>query len=124
MNNEDVVKVIIRYEELKLLSEEQRQKILNIDSEKVKFLVSIKNEVYEKLNDDEKKTLEGFERTEIEPLRQEIKAVNMVFKLLPKIELKENIQLSFRQKHKKQIKPYCPKKIYNKNYDSKKKGCR
>ena len=37
---------------------------------------------------------------------------------------KEIKQISFMEKHKKASKPYCPKNIINKNFNSKKKGGR
>ena len=127
MNNESIVKLVILYDDFKRLSEEQKQSILNSDSEQVEFLISIKNEVYQKLSDKEKKDLEGFKRTEIEPLRKEIVAMEMIFKLPPRTEIEEiknTFLQSFKEKHKKDSKPHCPKNIINKNYSSKKKGGR
>lgn len=125
MNNEPMIKAVISYEKFKLLSDELRQSILNIDNEQVEFLISIKNEKYEKLSEKEKKMLEGFKRTEREPLRQEIIAMNMMFELLPREEIKITIiEQSFKEKHKKDSKPYVPKNLLNKNYNSKKKGGR
>lgn len=37
---------------------------------------------------------------------------------------KEIEQISFMEKHKKASKPYCPKNIINKNFNTKKKGGR
>ena len=121
---EPIVKAIILYNDFKCLSEKQKQSILDSDSEQVEFLISIKNEVYEKLSTEEKKNLEGFKRTEIEPLRKEIIAMNMLFELPPKVEIITQIEQSFKEKHKRDSKPYCPKKILNKNYNSKKKSGR
>ena len=73
----------------------------------------IVNEVYEKLSVEEKKEIEGLKRTEIEPLRKEIVATEKMFELFPRITITENIQ-SFKEKHKKASKPYCPKNIINK----------
>ena len=123
MNNEPIVKFVIIYDDFKRLSEKQKQSILDSDSEQVEFLISIKNDVYEKLSAEEKKELEGFKRTEFEPLRVEIVATEKMFKLPPRITITENIQ-SFREKHKKASKPYCPKNIINKKFNSRKKGGR
>ena len=127
MNNEPIVKFVILYSDFKRLSEKQKQGILDSDNEQVEFLISIKNEVYEKLSDKEKKELEGFNRTEIEPLRVEIVAAEKIFELAPRREIMEinnNFLQSFKEKHKKQSKPYCPKNLVNKNYNTRKKGGR
>ena len=123
MNNEPIVKFVILYEDFKRMPEKQKQSILNSDSEQVEFLISIKNEAYEKLSDKEKKELEGFKRTEIEPLKAEIVAAEKIFELPPRISVTE-VRQSFKEKHIKQSKPYCPKNIINKNYNSKKRGSR
>ena len=120
---EPIVKAIILYDDFKRLSEKQKQSILDSDSEQVEFLISIKNDVYEKLSAEEKKELEGFKRTEIEPLRVEIVAMEKIFELPPRVDIME-IRQSFKEKHKKSSKPYCPKNIINKNFNSKKKGGR
>ena len=120
---EPIVKAIILYDDFKRLSEKQKQSILDSDSEQVEFLISIKNDVYEKLSAEEKKELEGFKRTEIEPLRVEIVAMEKMFELPPRVDIME-IRQSFKEKHKKSSKPYCPKNIINKNFNTKKKGGR
>ena len=127
MSNEPLITIVILYEDFKRLSAKQRQDILNIDDSIADFLVYIKNKDYEKLNNKEKKNLEGFKRTEKEPLRKEIIATEIMFKLPLKTEIpeiKDNISPSFKEKHKKASKPYCPKNIINKNFNSKKKGGR
>ena len=124
---EPIVKFIILYDDFKRLSEKKKQSILDSDSEQVEFLISIKNDVYEKLSAEEKKELEGFKRTEIEPLMVETVATEIIFELPLKTEIpeiKDNISPSFKEKHKKASKPYCPKNIINKNFNSKKKGGR
>ena len=123
MSNEPLITIVILYEDFKRLSAKQRQDILNIDDSIADFLVCIKNKDYEKLNDKEKKNLEGFKRTEKEPLRKEIIAMEIMFELPPRITLTEVCQ-SFKEKHKKASKPYCPKNIINKNFNTKKKGGR
>ena len=120
---EPIVTAIILYDDFKRLSKKIKQSILDSDSEQVEFLISIKNEVYEKLSVKEKKEIEGLKRTEIEPLRMEIDATAKMFELSPRITITENIQ-SFKEKHKKASKPYCPKNIINKNFNTKKKGGR
>jgi len=124
MNKEPIVEVIIRYEDFKSLSEKQRKNILNIDSEQVEFLISIKNEIYEKLSAEEKKNLEGFNRTEMEPLRQEITATKMLFKLRPDVKIDISVKESYKEKHLKRSRPYAPRKIINYNFNSHKKGGR
>lgn len=124
---EPIFKFIILYDDFKRLSEKKKQSILDSDSEQVEFLISIKNDVYEKLSAEEKKELEGFKRTEIEPLMVETVATEIIFELPLKTEIpeiKDNILPSFKEKHKKASKPYCPKNIINKNFNSKKKGGR
>ena len=123
MSNEPLITIVILYEDFKRLSAKQRQDILNIDDSIADFLVYIKNKDYEKLNDKEKKNLEGFKRTEKEPLRKEIIATEMMFELPPRVDIME-IRQSFKEKHKKASKPYCPKNIINKNFNTKKKGGR
>lgn len=123
MNSEPIVKFVILYEDFKRIPEKQKQSILDSDREQVEFLISIKNEVYEKLSDKEKKELEGFSRTEIEPLKAEIVAAEKIFELPPRIYTTE-VHQSFKEKHIKHSKPYCPKNIISKNYNSKKRGCR
>ena len=120
---EPIVKIIILYDDFKRLSEEQKQSILDSDSEQVGFLISIKNETYEKLSAEEKKELEGFNRTELVPLKVERVATEKIFDLPPVIEIKETKQV-FKEKHKKNLRPYCPKNIINRNFHTKKKGGR
>ncbi len=125
MNNEPIVKFIILYDDFKRLSEKNKQSILNSDSEQVEFLISIKKETYEKLSDKEKKELDGLKRTEVEPLKTEIIAVEKIFELPPRTEIaeiKNNFLPSYKEKHKKASKPYVKKNIINRNFNSKKKG--
>ena len=123
MNKEPIVKAIILYDDFKRLSEKQKQNILNNNSEQIEFLISIKKEVYENLSAEEKKELEDFGRTEVAPLKVEVVATEKIFELPPRIEIKE-IKQSFTEKHKKNLKPHCPKNIINRNFNTKKKGGR
>lgn len=98
------------------------------------FFVSITNEEFIKLLNEEKKKLIGVALTDEKPNATIIETTN-INELSPK-ELKfylkeikpaiddEILRESFKEKHGKYKKPYCPKNIINKNYNSKKKGGR
>ena len=123
MNKEPIVKAVILYNDFKRLSEKQKESILNNDCEQIEFLISIKNEIYENLSAEEKKELEGFKRTEVTPLKVEVVMAEKLFELPPRIEI-EDIGQSFKEKHKRYLRPRCPKNIINRNFNTKKKGGR
>lgn len=123
MNKEPIVKAVILYNDFKRLSEKQKESILNNDCEQIEFLISIKNEIYENLSAEEKKELEGFKRTEVTPLKVEVVMPEKLFELPPRIEIEE-ISKPFKEKHRKYLKPRCPKNIINRNFNTKKKGGR
>jgi hypothetical protein len=123
--------VIISYANFLSLSNRSRQ-ILSANDD---FLVSINKEDYIKLSAEEKDKLVGVALTdedhnakiiEQKSLRKEISSKDLKFYLkdIQPITDVEVSKQSFMEKHKKQSKPYCPKKIFNKNYNSKKKGGR
>lgn len=116
------IKAAIYYKDFLKLSDEQK-KFLS-ESQEVEYLISIKKEEYKKLSNEEKAKLYGFRRTEVEPLKKEIVPMNKLFLLPPKIEMEKIYNESYKAKHKKDLKPYCPKNIINKNFNSKKKGGR
>lgn len=116
------IKAIIYYKDFLKLSDETK-KVLS-ESQEVEYLISIKKEEYKKLSEEEKEKLYGFRRTEIEPLRQEKIDTNMMFRLPTKAEIKAVIDRSFKEKHKRDSEPYAPKNLFNKNFNTKKKGGR
>ena len=119
MNDKKVVKAIIHYKDFLALKEEQIRDMLQ--NEYVEFLIFIKKEDYRRLNDAEKKKLYGFRRTEKEPLKVQIAVTEKLFELPTRIEIRPQ---TFSEKHKKTPKPYAPKNIINKNFNSRKKGGR
>jgi len=124
MNPEKLIKAIILYDDFILLSEETKQQML--DDERVEFLISIKNDRYEKLSEEEKLNIKDFECTEMEPLRKQVAKPETLFleiNPMPVSEIKI-LEQSFKEKHKKQSKPHCPKNIISRGFNSKKKGGR
>ncbi|MEE6206583.1 MAG: hypothetical protein VZR95_00835 [Alphaproteobacteria bacterium] len=124
MNPNKLIKAIVLYDDFILLSEETKQEMLN--NEKIEFLISIKENRYEKLSEEEKLNIKDFERTEMEPLRKPAVRPETLF-ITAKPLLADNVTVleqSFKEKHKKQSKPQCPKNIMIRGYNSKKKGGR
>lgn len=122
--------VIVSYSNFLTLKETSR-KIL---SESDDFFVSICKEEFIKLLDEDKKKLMGVALTNEKPNASIIETKNME-ELSPKElkfylkEIKPNIDVkvleqSYKEKHLKYSKPYCPKNILNRNYNSKKRGGR
>jgi hypothetical protein len=122
--------VIVSYSNFLTLKETSR-KIL---SENDDFFVSICKEEFIKLLDEDKKKLMGVALTNEKPNASIIETKNME-ELSPKElkfylkEIKPNIDVkvleqSYKEKHLKYSKPYCPKNILNRNYNSKKRGGR
>ncbi|MBQ8481141.1 MAG: hypothetical protein IJ532_01245 [Alphaproteobacteria bacterium] len=103
-------------------------------SESDDFLVSISKEEYINLSDEDKKKLAGVALTD-EKYNASIIETTNIEELSPKElkfylkEIKPDIDVkmlgeSFKEKHLKHSKPYCPKNILNKKYNSQKKGGR
>lgn len=122
--------VIISYLNFLRLSDNNRKLL----SEYEYFLVSINKEAYIRLDEEEKKKLIGVALTDEKHNASIIEKVNKV-ELTPeslKFYLKEIksvtdvkfLEQSYKEKHLKYFKPYCPKNIINKNYNSKKRGGR
>lgn len=113
------VKIIIDYRDFLNLSTNFKKDLL--ENEFIEYLISIKKSEYKKLKAEEKERLCGFRRTEMEPLKKQIVNEVKLFecKNIPEVVVKE----TFKEKHK-QLKPYCPKNIYNRNFNTKKKGGR
>lgn len=117
MNEDKPLKIIINYDDFKSFSTERRQKLS--EYKQAEFLIYIKEENYNRLSDEDKKILEGFERTETEPLRMNICKPKDLFleaaqSFVSDIKVMEN---SFKEKHRKQSKPYVLKiigKVWNK----------
>ena len=122
--------VIVSYLNFITLKETSR-KVL---SEYEDFLVSISKEEYIKLSDEDKKKLMGIALTDGKYNASIIETKN-IEELSPKElkfylkEIKPDVDVkileqSYKERHLKQSKPYCPKNIINKNYNSKKRGGR
>lgn len=124
MNPEKLIKALITYDDFIRLSEETKQEMLN--NERIEFLISIKKDKYEKLSEEEKLNIKDFECTEMEPLRKPVVKPKTLFMEINPMSVPEIkiIEQSFKEKHKKQSKPYCPKNMMNKGFNSKKKGGR
>lgn len=118
--------VIISYLNFLKLNNQSRKVLSEYDD----FFVSITKEEYVKLSSEEKKKLVGIALTD-EKRNASVFETKNIADLSPKelkFYLKEikpvmdaEIIKSFKEKH---IKPYCPKNIINKYYNSKKKGGR
>ena len=93
MNEDKPLRIIINYDDFKSFSTERRQKLS--EYKQAKFLIYIKEENYNRLSDEDKKILEGFERTETEPLRMNICKPKDLFleaaqSFVPDIKVMEN----------------------------------
>lgn len=124
MNPNKLIKAIVLYDDFIRLSEETKQEMLN--NEKIEFLVSIKEDRFDKLSEEEKLNIKDFERTEMEPLRKQVAKPETLFMEIKSVSFPEVkiLEQSFKEKHKKQSKPHCPKNIMIRGYNSKKKGGR
>lgn len=120
MMRDKPAKIIINYRDFLKLSANLKKDLF--ENEFIETLISIKKDEYKELSAEEKEKLRGFRRTEMEPLKKQIVDKVKLFKIkdVPEVVIEE----SFKEKHKKQSKPYCPKNIYNKNFNTKKKGGR
>lgn len=102
-------------------------------SEQENFLVSVTEEEFANLSAEDLEKLTGVNLTDeecnvkiIDTLkREELPPQNMEFFIneIKTVDVKV-IEQSFKEKHKERSKPYCPKNIINKKYNSKKKGGR
>ena len=124
MNPSKQIKAVIFYDDFIRLSEETKQEML--DDERIEFLISIKEDRFEKLSEEEKLNIKGFERTEMEPLRKPAVRPETLFMEIKSMSFPEVkiLEKSFKEKHKKQSKPHCPKNVMNRGFNSKKKGGR
>ena len=122
--------IIVSYSNFLKLKEANRKILSEYDG----FFVSINKEEYIKLNDEEKKKLIGIALIDVKHNASIIETKN-IEELSPKElkfylkEIKPDIDVkvleqSYKEKHIKHSKPYCPKNIINKNYNSKKRGGR
>ena len=98
------------------------------------FLVSVTKKEFAELSAEDLKKLTGVNLTDekcnakiIDTIRrEELPPLNKEFylkEITNSIDVKV-LEQSFKEKHMKHSKPYCPKNILNKNYNSKKRGGR
>lgn len=122
MSQNKEIGIIIYYEDFLKISDETKQKMLT--NPQVEWFISIKNEKYEQLSEEEKQNLDGFRLTEQEPLRVKKPDMKMIFE---KMEVPETISIQqigkeIKERQRKRSKPYVPKIIGN--VCTKKKGGR
>ena len=122
--------IIVSYVNFLKLKENSRKVLAECGD----FLVSINEQEYMNLSDEDKKKLRGvaltdekhnasvFETINVEELSPE--ALKFYLKEIKPITDVKVLEQSYREKHLKSSKPYCPKNIINKNYNSKKRGGR
>ena len=122
--------IIVSYLNFLKLKESSRKVLKECDD----FLVSINEQEYINLSDENKKKLKGVALTD-EKCNASIIETKNIEELSPKElkfymkEIKYNMDVkvmeeSYKKKHLRASKPYCPKNIINKNYNSKKRGGR
>lgn len=122
--------IIVSYVNFLKLKENSRKVLAKCGD----FLVSINKQEYINLSDENKKKLNGVALTDEKCNASVIETVS-VEELSPEDlkfymkEIKPNMDVkvlerSYKEKHLKSSKPYCPKNIINKNYNSKKRGGR
>lgn len=114
--------IIIDYEDFLKVSDEVKQEMLS--HQQVEWFISIKEDKYKQLSDAEKAQIEGFRRTEQEPLRTGRPRTREIFELnkYPKIIDIKQIEKTMKEEHKKRSKPFVPSVIGK--VCSKKKGGR
>lgn len=123
--NKKIVAVIVEYDDFKRLSDEMRQKLLA--EEHIEWRVYIPQEKMEKLTEDEKKGLDGFVVTHERPVKVKIFTPEDLFPKeieAPVLIDREKLEKSFKEKHRQYSRPPAPRKIYNRNFNSHKKGGR
>lgn len=122
--------IIVSYLNFLKLKENSQKVLAKCDD----FLVSINEQEYMNLSDEDKKKLKGVALTDekhnasvIETVKpEELSPEDLKFylkEIKPNMDIKV-LERSYREKHLKYAKPYCPKNIINKNYNSKKRGGR
>lgn len=122
--------MIVSYLNFLRLSERARKTLRGYDD----FLVSIKAEDYAKLSAEEKKKLVGVALTDNEhnvrveeasELRQEVSEPRTIF---PRDfdELRQEVKMveTYAEKHQRRSRPYVPRQILKRGYNSKKRGGR
>ena len=125
MEQNKIMAIVVEYEDFKKLPEEKRQKMLS--EERVEWRVYIPRENMEKLNEDEKKCLAGFIITHEKPVKVKIHTSEDLFPKeieVPVVIDREKLEKSFKEKHREISRPPAPRKIYNRNFNSRKKGGR
>ena len=122
MTEDKKVGIIIDYEDFLKISDEVKQEMLSY--QEVELVIYIKNNKYEQLSDVEKAQIEGFRRTEQEPLRIKVPKEQEILELnkYPKIIDIKQIEKTMKEEHKKRSKPFVPSVIGK--VCSKKKGGR
>lgn len=122
--------IIVSYLNFLKLKENSQKVLAKCDD----FLVSINEQEYMNLSDEDKNKLKGVALTDekhnasvfetVKP--EELSPEDLKFylkEIKPNIDIKV-LERSYKEKHLKASKPYCPKNIINKNYNSKKRGGR
>lgn len=123
MEKNKIMAVILEYDDFKKLPEEKRQKLLA--EERVEWRVFIPRAKLDLLSEDEKKQLKGFVITDVKPLEVKRFTPEDLFpKELPVLIDREKLEKSFKEKHRQFSRPPAPRKIYNSNFNSHKKGGR
>lgn len=125
MKQNKIMAIVVEYDDFKKLPEEKRQKMLS--EERVEWRVYIPRENMEKLSEDEKKCLAGFTVTNEPPVKVKIHTPEDLFPKeieVPVVINRENLEKSFKEKHREMSRPPAPRKIYNRNFNSRKKGGR
>ncbi len=127
MQNDKIMAVILEYDYFLKLSEEKRQKLLA--QERVECRVYIPKEKSELLTTEKKERLEGFVITHIKPIEVKEYSAEDLFpkeipEILPTIEDNKKIEQTFKKKHYQKSRPPAPRKIYNRNFNTHKKGGR
>lgn len=122
--------IIVSYLNFLKLKENSQKVLAECDD----FLVSINEQEYMNLSDEDKKKLKGVALTDekhntsvietVKPEELSSESLKLYLKdLKPNMDI-EVLERSYREKHLKYTKPYYPKNIINKNYNSKKRGGR
>ena len=110
MNDNKPVKVFITYDNFLKIPDEIKQEMADNDS--IEFLIYIKEEKFAQLSEEDKQKMEGFEITQTEPLRKLVcQPKEMFLKSLSPLPDIKVLEKSFKEKHRKQSKPYVPKVI-------------
>lgn len=122
--------IIISYLNFLKLKENSRKVLAECED----VLVSVTEQEYMNLSAEDKKKLRGVALTDekynasaIETIsREELSSEDLKFylkEIKPDVDVRV-LERSYKEKHLKKSKPYCPKNILNKKYNSKIKGGR